>query len=47
MNMTAALAEEVSSLIIGVMHDVRFLRDETAPRRMGRVQPADFDIQEF
>jgi AcrR family transcriptional regulator len=30
------LVFEIYSLIIGVMHDVRFLRDATAPRRMGR-----------
>ncbi|TWI60415.1 TetR family transcriptional regulator [Pseudoduganella lurida] len=30
------LVFEIYSLIIGVMHDVRFLRDEGAPRRMGR-----------
>ncbi len=30
------LVFEIYSLIIGVMHDVRFLRDEAAPRRMQR-----------
>ncbi|GGX74856.1 TetR family transcriptional regulator [Massilia dura] len=30
------LVFEIYSLIIGVMHDVRFLRDEAAPRRMHR-----------
>jgi AcrR family transcriptional regulator len=30
------LVFEIYSLIIGVMHDVRFLRDDTAPKRMQR-----------
>ncbi|WBS02800.1 TetR/AcrR family transcriptional regulator [Pseudoduganella sp. SL102] len=30
------LVFEIYSLIIGVMHDVRFLRDDTAPKRMAR-----------